>query len=524
MAQVAEETYQKKSAKCLRVPLKSKEQIYIIFLIPAIVNCFIYVIHFSVDLVVAIQHFRENNPVWACITICFMYAPALAYFILTISRPDWWMTDDDKMYKGTFLWLLLQVGKLIAFPLFAMYRYAGLIVLSIDAIILSGNYRIQTLNVAAAPAAIELYFFLQAWFQATPQAVFQTHLLFKEKFASRTHQSEAVHILCILMSVCIMAIRTTQFQRYESQRTNGRKVPWAMWLKKFKIEELENLEEKQLLQSSISHFQSGIGTDQEQNSNENCEHKQDLSINLEKQNCLTPPLPPKNMKVIPPPTPLRGITSITRLPVPEMPAPPRPDSIVGDSEDVQIDEIAKSFVDDIKADSDRAFERNNSSILSKRKHFAKDLENNNPVRSFSFFLWWFLFILPRVLSLAIFLEFYPMYLLGVLGTHYTLMIAYLFYYAKYYDVMSFFINLWLGLVYIFSIIEYRVKFKYADKWLIFYYIFVFIQNIFMTLAWYFYGDWAGFWYSYSFYTIFMCMSLCFLSTIFYYLLKPKKRK
>jgi dynactin complex subunit len=76
-------------------------------------------------------------------------------------------------------------------------RYAGLIVLSIDAIILSDEYRTKTLNIAAAPASIELYFFLQAWFQATPQAVFQTYL-FIERFVSRTYQSGIYKFLCII--------------------------------------------------------------------------------------------------------------------------------------------------------------------------------------------------------------------------------------------------------------------------------------------------------------------------------------
>ncbi|OXU28218.1 hypothetical protein TSAR_011729 [Trichomalopsis sarcophagae] len=518
MAEGAEEMCTRKPTKCLKVPLKSTEQIYLIFLIPAIASCLVYVLHFAADLVVAVQHFREENPVWACITIGFMYAPALAYFILTISRPDWWMTDDDKLYKGAFLWFLLQLIKLIAFPLFALYRYAGLIVLSIDAIMLSGEQRRKTLNVAAAPAAIELYFFLQAWFQAAPQAVFQTHLLFREKGVDRTHQSEVVHMLCILMSICIMAMRTTSFQRYESQRLNGRKVPWAMWLKKYRIQELENLEEKQLLQSTITSSQAETAE---------ATNKPDTDKNssgqLERQNSMTPPLPPKNVKIIPPPAPLRGITSITPLAVPDMPAPPRPDSLVVDPEDVKLDQIPKSSSDDTT--NDRAFERSDSLKIPKRKNFAKGLENDDPVGIFLAFVWWFLFILPRVLSIAIFYEFYPLYLLAVLGVHYVCMIGYLFYYAKYYDVMSFFINLWLGLVYVFSIIEYRIKFKYADKWLIFYYIFVILQNTFMTMFWYFYGNWDGFWYSYSFHMIFICMSLCLLSTIVYYLmLKPKKRR
>lgn len=73
-----------------------------------------------------------------------------------------------------------------------LYRYAGLIVLSVDAINLSGDERVKTLNVAAAPAAIELYFFLQAWFQAAPQAVFQTHLLFRQTSVPRSYQSSNI--------------------------------------------------------------------------------------------------------------------------------------------------------------------------------------------------------------------------------------------------------------------------------------------------------------------------------------------
>jgi len=62
----------------------------------------------------------------------------------------------------------------------------------VDAINLSGDARIKTLNIAAAPAAIELYFFLQAWFQAAPQAVFQMHLLFRERSTPRDYRSGIV--------------------------------------------------------------------------------------------------------------------------------------------------------------------------------------------------------------------------------------------------------------------------------------------------------------------------------------------
>ncbi|EFN64737.1 hypothetical protein EAG_06955, partial [Camponotus floridanus] len=292
--------------------------------------------------VVAIQHFREENPLWGTCTIAIMYAPALTYFVLTVSRPDWWMTDDDKALRGVFRWFVLQLFQCIGFVFFVLYRYAGLLVFSVDAINLSGDARIKTLNIAAAPAAIELYFFLQAWFQAAPQAIFQMHLLFRERSASSDYRSVAVQVLCIIMSVVILAIETASFQRFESQRVNGRKLPWAMWLKKYCIEELNNLEEKAPLQASLPlsekkeqdnatpHESTTSEKTPKENpvvtENEEQHQNQSHEASLYRQISITPPLPPKNARVTPPPTPLRGITTVTPLPVPDAPAPPRPDS------------------------------------------------------------------------------------------------------------------------------------------------------------------------------------------------------
>lgn len=122
MCESTEEISWNKSVEQFKVPLKSTEQIYFLFLIPTIVSCFIYVANFALDLVVAGQHFKEFNPVWGWVTIGIMYAPVAAYFIITVSRPDWWMTNEDKLHKGVFFWFLLQILKLIVFPLFALYR------------------------------------------------------------------------------------------------------------------------------------------------------------------------------------------------------------------------------------------------------------------------------------------------------------------------------------------------------------------------------------------------------------------
>ncbi|XP_017792855.1 PREDICTED: uncharacterized protein LOC108574733 [Habropoda laboriosa] len=533
MANNLDSVCEKKSTRFLQVPLKSTEQIYLIFLIPTLVTCVVYVIHFSADLVVAIQHFKENNPVWGCCTIGFMYAPAIAYFMLTISRPDWWMTDDDKLTKGIFCWFCLQLCQLVCFVFFSLYRYAALIVLSIEAIILTGKERTKTLNIAAAPAAIELYFFLQAWFQAAPQAIFQTHLLFRGTLLHQSHQSVVVKVLSILMSIVILAIQTTSFQRFESQRINGRKLPWAMWLKKYCVQELRDLEERAPLkqfdvkEEEIIHTNNPMENFAEQKESTKIQNEDagqpGSHISLNRQVSVTPPLPPKNVHITPPPTPLRGITTVTPLPIPDIPAPPRPDSICTVAENSESEKIFTKSVSVTETN------KNTSSIQSlkvpQRKYSVKGLEEDDPVGKFLSFLWWSFFILARILAIAIFYEFYPLYLCIVLTIHYAVMLIYLFYYAKYYDIITFLLNLWLGLVYIISIIEYKIRFKYADKWVLPYYIFVLMQNTFLTLTWYLYADWDGFWYTYAFYVIFGSMTMCILSTTIYCaLLKPKKSR
>lgn len=122
MAQELTTLCHRKSTRYMKVPLKSTEQIYLIFLIPILINCIVYLIHFSADLVVAVQHFREDNPIWGGCTIAIMYAPAFVYFALTVSRPDWWMTDDDKITKGVLGWFALQVSQLVGFVFFVLYR------------------------------------------------------------------------------------------------------------------------------------------------------------------------------------------------------------------------------------------------------------------------------------------------------------------------------------------------------------------------------------------------------------------
>lgn len=239
---------------------------------------------------------------------------------------------------------------------------------------------------------------------------------------------------------------------------------------------------------------------------------------LDRQVSMTPPLPPKNVHVTPPPTPLRGITTVAPLLVPDIPAPPRPDSVYAE------EEAAKAAA---TIESDQRLTDSNAQSLKvpKRKYSKKGLEEDDPMGKFLSFLWWFFFILARVFAIAVAYEFYPLAVVTMICVHYAIMLAYLFYYSKYYDIITLVVNLWLGLVYIFSLIEYRIKFKYADWCTLPYYVFVIVQNVAFTFVWYMNADWNGFWYTYIFWAILGSMVLCVLSSAVYHaMFKPKKRR
>lgn len=245
------------------------------------------------------------------------------------------------------------------------------------------------------------------------------------------------------------------------------------------------------------------------------------AASLNRQVSVTPPLPPKNAHITPPPTPLRGITTVAPLPMPDAPPPPRPDSIYREAEATNTTSTVESSQRLIGSSS--GSNDGQSLKVPKRKYSEKGLEEDDPVGRFLSFVWWFLFILARVFAIAVAYEFYPMAVLAVLGVHYAAMLIYLFYYSKYYDAITCLVNLWLGLVYVFSLIEYRIKFKYADWWTLPYYILVIAQNTALTLSWYVNADWDGFWYTYIFCAIFVSMVLCVVSSLMYHaMFKPKK--
>lgn len=135
-------------------------------------------------------------------------------------------------------------------------------------------------------------------------------------------------------------------------------------------------------------------------------------------------------------------------------------------------------------------------------------------------LWWFCFLAARIVAIASFAYFYPTEICWILGSHFILAVAFLIYDSQTLEVRRtkaiFFV--FVGLLYLFCLIEFKVKFKKAKFWYYGFFTITYVENLTMCLVWFFANleemqeDW---WFNYMFYLIivFSILSLC--SMLFY---------
>lgn len=70
--------------------LKTKTQILLHYLLPAIVELCIYIILTVADVALIVQHFRDTHAIWASLTLTFVVLPAVLCFITIIVSPSQW--------------------------------------------------------------------------------------------------------------------------------------------------------------------------------------------------------------------------------------------------------------------------------------------------------------------------------------------------------------------------------------------------------------------------------------------------
>lgn len=139
------------------------------------------------------------------------------------------------------------------------------------------------------------------------------------------------------------------------------------------------------------------------------------------------------------------------------------------------------------------------------------------------FFGWIAFIIMRMLSLSAFCVFFPKAFLIIFAVHYLIMLAALYLESRFKGKLNRTIFYFLlAYVYIFVLLEFRVKFKRIRIWFIGYFIITMAENLTMTMIWYAREEFESWWFGFIFEGI-IYSGILFVATIivYYLILKPK---
>lgn len=112
-------------------PIKTRMQIWFNWIIPVVLEQFVYIVLITADVAVTYQHFIEGNHLYAALTLSFIWLPALLTFCSIIISPQSWPNfkiiseNEDENSRCrlciTFVGIIIVNG--VLFPIGAMARY-----------------------------------------------------------------------------------------------------------------------------------------------------------------------------------------------------------------------------------------------------------------------------------------------------------------------------------------------------------------------------------------------------------------
>lgn len=166
-------------------------------------------------------------------------------------------------------------------------------------------------------------------------------------------------------------------------------------------------------------------------------------------------------------------------------------------------------------------------LLPTRRILVDGIEEEDIVAKFISFLGWMMFLVMRMLSLSVFAVFYPDVCGYICLAHYVLMLIALINETRFTEVKwqrsAFYLI--LAYIYIFNLMEFKVKFRNVRSWYGWYFVLVFVQNTAMTAAWYGFAEFLDtWWFEFMLLTIVQSglLSLgCFVAYFLY--LKPSDK-
>lgn len=127
------------------------------------------------------------------------------------------------------------------------------------------------------------------------------------------------------------------------------------------------------------------------------------------------------------------------------------------------------------------------------------MEEDNPIGKLVAFLFWFLFLLGRILALVLAGTFYPWIVLAVCAGHYAFTLLYILPSPDCKSSIP--IKFLLGFVFIFCLVEVGIQFRKSFLFYGLFFVFSCAENLVLTIVWMLWGRWTGFWYYYGVYLL-----------------------
>uniref|UniRef100_A0A336LRI3 XK-related protein n=1 Tax=Culicoides sonorensis TaxID=179676 RepID=A0A336LRI3_CULSO len=165
--------------------------------------------------------------------------------------------------------------------------------------------------------------------------------------------------------------------------------------------------------------------------------------------------------------------------------------------------------------------------LPTRKRTINGLEQDDIFGKYICFLAWFLFLIMRMLALSTFTVFYLRETIFLCLAHYFIMLLCLYCETRTHAKLNRTVfYAFLAYIYIFCLIEFKIKFLHIKTWYVGYFLLVFMQNLIITMIWYLNTDILLFswWLQFMWYLIIGSGTLSLLCHIFYYFtLRPRDK-
>ncbi|KAL1400987.1 hypothetical protein pipiens_006981 [Culex pipiens pipiens] len=163
--------------------------------------------------------------------------------------------------------------------------------------------------------------------------------------------------------------------------------------------------------------------------------------------------------------------------------------------------------------------------LPSRRQMITGLEEDDLVGKAVSFTGWVMFLLMRMIALSVFYVFFPLYFWMLCVNHYFLMIACIIYEVRFHEKLErYYFYLFLAYIYLFSLLEFKIKFIHVRTWYVGYVTLVFIENIAMSVLWYNLGSFDSWWFDFLHYLTVASGVLSLLCLLFYYaFLRPKDK-